>query len=336
MKDLFKKLFARDKFTKVTLPIILIVVLALIAWFSFPKTTTKELSTEEARVRAEEFINKSLMQAGNKATIKEVTSEYDLYKLKIDIVSEVVESYLSKDGKLFFPQALNIDEINNPSQAGVTDGGATAPVTEITNKTDQPVIELFVMSHCPYGTQMEKGLLPVLAALGNKVKFDLKFNTYAMHGEKELREQLNQYCIIKEQSGKLSTYLACFLESGDGAACLDTASVNKASLNACVTKTDKQYKIIENFTNKIGYQGSFPGFDIFKADNEKYNVGGSPTLIINGQEVSGGRDSASLIKTVCSAFNEQPKECEATVPSTTPAPGFGSATTNGAADASCN
>lgn len=68
--------------------------------------------------------------------------------------------------------------------------------------------------------------------------------------------------------------------------------------------------------------GSYAGFEIFKADNEKYNVGGSPTLVINGSESNSGRDSKSLLKSICSAFNNPPKECSTELPSESPTPGF--------------
>jgi len=148
-----------------------------------------------------------------------------------------------------------------------------------------------------------------------------------MHGEKELTENLTQYCIQKEQLSKLSSYLTCFLESSESASCLDSSKVDKTKLASCVTKTDKNFKVTSNFTDKIGYQGSYPGFDVDKTANDKYNVGGSPTLIINGEEISSARDSASLLATICSAFNTAPKECETVLSSASPAPGFGSGTT---------
>jgi hypothetical protein len=157
-----------------------------------------------------------------------------------------------------------------------------------------------------------------------------------MHGEKELSENLLQYCIQKEQPEKLAAYLKCFLENSQSASCLDSTGVNKAKANSCVAKTDKQFKVTANYTNKVGYQGSFPGFDVNKTDNDKYNVGGSPTLIINGQDIQSGRDSASLLATICSAFNNPPKECSTTLSSAAPSAGFGSGTaTNGAAAAGC-
>jgi len=275
-----------------------------------------------------------LMQSGSKATVKEITTEYGLYKLKIDIISDVVESYLSKDGKLFFPQALNIEET---AKLAATAGAnaASAPAATVAVKSDKPIVELFVMSYCPYGTQIEKGILPVLAALGDKIDFELRFCSYAMHGQKELNENLTQYCIQKEQNNKFDSYLSCFLESSVSDACLDSAKIDKTKLAACVTKTDKSYKVTSNFNDNIGYQGSYPGFDVDKAANDKYNVGGSPTLIINGQEISSARDSASLLATICSAFTTQPTECEAVLSSTSPAAGFGSGTATTGTDAGC-
>ena len=327
MKKFIKSMFSRERFSRVTLPIILVIILVVIGLFTFQKPV-KSLSVDEAKTRAEKFINGYLMQGGNKATVKEVTTEYGLYKLKVDIVSDVIESYLTKDGKIFFPQAIDIDKTSNTPAAGAANNAAAGntPAATVTKKSDKPVIELFVMSYCPYGTQIEKGMLPVIAALGNKIDFELKFCNYAMHGQKELAENLNQYCIQKEQPAKFDAYLKCFLEASDSAGCVTSTGVNKSGLDSCVAKTDAQYKVMANFNNNVGFQGQFPGFDVYKADNLKYNVGGSPTLIINGQEISTGRDSASLLKTICSAFNNEPKECQTTLSSASPAPGFGSGT----------
>jgi len=193
----------------------------------------------------------------------------------------------------------------------------------VSNKTAKPVVELFVMSHCPFGTQMEKGILPVVDLLGDKIDFEIKFNDYAMHGEKELVEQLNQYCIQKEQPAKFNDYLSCFLGSSDSAACLTEANINQKTLDACYSKTDKEFKVMDNFKNNVGYQGSYPGFDIYASDNAKYNVGGSPTLVINEQATQSGRDSASLLTKICSAFTSIPDECSTVLSSLAPSTGFG-------------
>ena len=41
-------------------------------------------------------------------------------------------------------------------------------------KSDKPLVELFVMAYCPYGTQAEKGLIPVIELLGDKIDASIK------------------------------------------------------------------------------------------------------------------------------------------------------------------
>lgn len=334
MKKIPSILKQKKTWTTLLVIVVVLIVLGLITSSSLRKEDKtksvtlkpgKNISIEAAKTRTEEFINSFLMQSGSKATIKEITSEYGLYKIKVDITSDVVESYLTKDGRLFFPQALDIDQISAAKTgSSTTPADSASPVSEVTSKSNKPTVELFVMSYCPYGTQIEKGILPVLETLGNKIDFKLKFCSYAMHGEKELAENLVQYCIQKNQPEKLNSYLKCFLENSQSATCLDTVGVNKASVTSCVSQTDNQYKVTANYANKVGYQGSFPGFDVNKADNDKYSVGGSPTLVINGQDIQSGRDSETLLKTICSAFKNQPKECSTVLSSAAPSAGFGS------------
>lgn len=334
MKKMFKRLLKNKKAMAIIAAVIVLAVIAIIAVSLSGKKQYKEINAKEAASKSEDFINNFLMPSGSKASIKEVTEEYDLYKMKIDIGSESpVESYVSKDGKLFFPQAIDMEKTAQ-TDANSTVSDKTVPAN--VPKNDKPVVELFVMSYCPYGTQIEKGMLPVLEALGNKIDFKLKFCDYAMHEKKELDENLVQYCIQKEQPEKLTAYLQCFLAEGKGSDCLKK-NANESKINNCVAATDKEYKVTANYDSKTDWRGNFPGFNVNKADNEKYSVGGSPTLIINGADIQSGRDSASLLATICSAFNEAPEECKQQLNAQSPTPGFGfDYSANGNAAASCN
>ena len=292
--------------------------------------TPKSLNPEQAKAKAEQFINDNLMAAGTKAKIDSVTLENGLYKLSVNVGQGTnIDSYMSKDGSKFYPQA--IDTKKYAEEAAATNGktGDSAPAAQAPKK-DKVSVELFVMSYCPFGTQIEKGILPALEALGNKIDFKLKFCDYAMHGEKELAENLVQYCIQKDQPSKLNAYLKCFLEKGEGTtdSCMASAKVDAKKAKACVATTDKTFKVTENFKANKEFKGSYPGFDVSKEDNLKYNVGGSPTLIINGSEISAGRDANSLLQAICSGFNNAPEECKKALSSDTPSAGFGSGTTS--------
>lgn len=198
-----------------------------------------------------------------------------------------------------------------------------APTQEVV-KADKPTVELFVMSHCPYGTQMEKGILPVVSLLEEDIEFDLNFVYYAMHGETEVYEQLRQYCIQRDQEELLISYLICFLEEGDTEGCLDTVGVDRDMLDSCVAEADEEFDVTANLEDEASYlSGRFPLFNTDKVSNDEYGVRGSPTLVINGQVVSTARDSATLLDTICTRFNEQPEACSTEFSSTNPSPGFG-------------
>ncbi len=201
-------------------------------------------------------------------------------------------------------------------------------------KKDVPDVEVFVMSYCPYGLQMEKGILPVAELLGSKINFQLKFVDYAMHGQKEVDENLRQYCIQKEGFVKLNNYLSCFVKQSDVNSCLSTAKIDSAGLTSCISQTDAQFKINDKVADKSQWRTTqFPPFDIYQADNTKYSVQGSPTLVINGTLVQSSRDPQSLLDLICSGFSNQPNECKQKLSSTTPSPGFGEGT--GSAAAQC-
>ena len=52
------------------------------------------------------------MQEGSEVSIKEVTEENNLFKVVVNMPSgQEVVSYLTPDGEKFFPQAMDIAEI---------------------------------------------------------------------------------------------------------------------------------------------------------------------------------------------------------------------------------
>ncbi len=318
-----------------------VVILIVVAFANFGGSifkSGKNLSPDEAKAKAEEFINKNLVQ-GTTASVSEVTDYSDMmYKLSVLVGTNTIESFISKDGTLFFPQAMNINDVNNG--VATTDGTATpeasAPVVPADlPKNDKPVVEMFVMSECPYGLQMQKGMLPVVNALKDKMDFQLKFVNYAMHGKKEVDEQLRQYCVNKEENSKLISYLSCYSTSGNSSSCGTEAGLNESKISSCVSKADKEFKITESYNDKNTWTGSFPSFAIHDAENKKYGVQGSPTLVINGKSVESNRDSQSLLTTICAAFNEAPEACNAALDAATPAPGFGSGVTSNTNAAEC-
>ncbi len=294
----------------------------------------KTIPAEEARVIAEGFINDFLMMEGTRASVRSQGTAYGLYLLEVDIGSEMpVESFITKDGRLFFPQHLDIEEIKSDDPFAMLDQEEMPQVDP--PKTDRPEVEMFVMTYCPYGTQIQKGILPVLEVIGDDINFSQKYVDYAMQGKLELDENLLQYCLEKESPSQFIDYLECFLTDGQSETCFNQVVSSPANINNCIVETDQEFKITENYENNVAWRGSFPGFEVNKEQVNKYGITGSPALVINGQEVSAFRDSASLLNIICDAFLEKPEGCQAELSNVAPSPGFGFDATGANTVATC-
>ncbi|MFH1292239.1 MAG: hypothetical protein ABIH87_03505 [bacterium] len=198
------------------------------------------------------------------------------------------------------------------------------PVAVEVTKTDKPKVELFIMSYCPYGLQMQKAFLPVMELLKSKADMDVKWVSYIMHGKKEIDENDRQYCIQKEQNDKYLAYATCFTGKDDYSACLKTAQIDESKMNACIKATDSQYKTTEKYNDKSTWlSGNYPVYLVHGEANTNYQVGGSPTLVINGTQVQVSRTPEAVKSAVCSSFTTTPDECAKTLSTSAAVPGFG-------------
>lgn len=218
-----------------------------------------------------------------------------LYEIVVEYKGNAIPVYATKDGNYWIQGVSKITSTATTQK----------PSSKQVEKSDKPLVELFVMSYCPYGLQAEKGIIPVFEKLGNKIDAKIRFVHYTMHGQKEDEENYRQICIREEQGSKYYDYLKCFIGSGDYLQCLNNAGIDKNKLDDCIKNRASNY---------------------YKEDSslsQKYGVEGSPTLVINGVKVSSGRSPAAYLQTICSAFVNPPTECKENLSTVTYSPGFG-------------
>lgn len=304
---------------------VLLVVSVLTKGFGFISTPVSE---DSAVVQDSlTFINENLLNGEVVAQLDNVSQEAGMYKLTVSVEGQPADVFVTKDGSYMFLQPINVAEISQAAQADQTQTPQPVDVVQ----SDKPVVELFVMSHCPYGTQAEKGMLPAVEVLGDSVDFELKFVYYAMHGKTELDEQLAQECIKTVAPEKFNDYLTCFLGSASGSAadresCLVELDIDTTTLDTCIVDLDEEYQVTELYNDQSTWlSGRFPLFNVYKEENEAYGIGGSPTLVINGQQVNSGRSPADYLATMCAAFTDdaRPAACDEELSSTTYQAGFG-------------
>lgn len=334
----------RIKIAILTLILVFITTSCITQIIDTKESQTTKLSETEIENKTLEFINKYLID-NNTAKITEINDKSGVYELKVEIegTDTSTVSYVSYDGELFFFDGLNIKEFEKEmekiKQQQEEAINIEEQITKEVPKTDKPVVEVFIMTHCPFGTQIQKGFLPVIEKLGDKIDFEFKFCDYSMRGEIEIKEQLIQYCIAETQEDKLITYLQCFLAEEDQTEnCLNEVNINKTILDQCISETDEKHEITEKLADQTTWRnGRFPLFPIHQEEVDKYNITGSPTIIINGVEVKTNRDPRSLMQTICNAFTIEIEECQNLddLSDQTPTPGFGFGESASSIEASC-
>ena len=130
----------------------------------------------------------------------------------------------------------------------------------------------------------------------------------SMHGPEEGAENLRQICIRQEQLAKYWSYVSCYMQKttataasgmplGDSPSCQASTGVDAAKLAACVADPSRGLAYAQkDFT-----------------EGTKYNVQGSPTLILDGATIDetsfGGRTSDAMKTIICDASKSQPGFC---------------------------
>lgn len=266
-------------------------------------------SSNQVGQKAIDYINNNQL-ASTPATLVSASEESGLIKLKIKIGENEFDSYATKDGKLLFPQVLNMGEKSaadgSNQNANSTPQQTPEEAAASVKKSDSPMLEAFVVSRCPFGLQMQRAMAEAvknMPSLGQYIKARymgaVSGNTItAMHGEAEAKENLRQICIREEQPTKYWNYVACQMKSsGVEDSCATSTGVDVSRLNGCISDTSR-------------------GVAYAKQDFEleaKYKVTGSPTLVLNGTVISespfGGRSADGVKSMACAGFNSQAGFC---------------------------
>lgn len=232
-----------------------------------------------------------------------------VFDLNLDYsgTAKTFPSYMTKDGQLFFTSAVKVSDILKTGAASATNTAAAKKLTcSDINKSATPKLTAFLVSNCPYGLQMQRVMAKAIAEQpALQTLFDVKYigsidngKITSMHGDKEAQENLRQICIREEQKNLYWPYVSCYMKAGDTESCLAQTGVNAANVTACMNDTSR------------GNTYAAKDFAVMS----KYNIGSSPTLLVNDSQVVsefdfGGRVANALKDVVCCASSNKPEFC---------------------------
>ncbi len=155
--------------------------------------------------------------------------------------------------------------------------------------------QLYVMSHCPFGTQAENSFLPVVKKFNGDVDLDLEFigdndnGLSSMHGQKEVQEDIVQVCALNQDKYKAYDFILCRNKNlnSDWNDCAKQSGLDVSSLKKCAEGSEGEKLLSESFDK-----------------SKKAGASGSPTIIINGNPYSGSRTQNAFTRALCNAFKD--------------------------------
>jgi len=295
---------------------LILIIIGGLTYYSYANElfifNNNKLNIEEATQKVENFLTEQLPSSN--FTIKEVKEEKGMYRISLSLDDQEMNFYMPLDGSLLFPQSIKI----------------TTPKEQDLPTTKKPKVDLFVMSFCPYGNDSEKMMEPVANLLGNKIDLELHYiisatnnneycideeNQYcSLHGAGEVNQNIREICVAKNNPDKLWPFVTAINEQTDAqnvdqdwTEIAQEVGLNTAEIKTCLEKQGPSLLDIEKALIDQKYPVQKPSQH---SNQSKIVVQGSPTLVINGMIYDGERSSSGYKEAICSAFEEEPAECE--------------------------
>jgi glutaredoxin len=255
------------------------------------------------------YANENLVQPGTSVSLQSVSENRGMYEILGKYQSQNVTLYATKDCTMVFTNGITM---TSSGSTGTTAQGQKPTPSPV--KTARPSVELYVMAFCPYGTQAESAMKPVVNLLGTKADIRLLYiatvrgstvdSVQSLHGLSEAQEDLRQICIQKKYPQKFWDYI-----EGFNTRCYPL-SQNLTSLNACWRNTSAGLGI-DTAAIETCSTGS-DGLGMLREDETNANQNSataSPTLLINGVKYSGARTPEAYKQAICNSFDVAPPEC---------------------------
>ncbi len=290
---------------------ILVVIILILAanTLASPGGKTTVVSPAVCSETAIDYVNTNLVSAGETATLINITDNRNIYTIWSRYQGRDLPVYATRDCTLLFTNAFNLNA-----------AAATPLPTQAPKKSERPVADLYVMAFCPYGTQAETVIRPVVDLLGTKADISVRYITTvngatvdavdSLHGPAEAREDLRQLCIMRSYPAKYWDYLAAFnglcYPVWQNTTLLDTCRKNVTAtlgidlptIDTCATSPDSIALL---------------GLDEVAAESNGATA--SPTLLVNGVPYTGARTPEGYKQAICNSFNTAPAECNTTLSS---------------------
>jgi thioredoxin 1 len=297
-----------------------IVIDAFTTWCGACRALNTTLGELSAELQGQISFGLIDMEKNNQTKIKYNITSYPTLLIFKDgkLVNKLIGN---RDKSVFVSELAKYDKALNTSKVQLTQSSIKAQTLTLPKQTpeqvcanmtksDQPLLEAFVVSKCPFGLQMQRIMANIISKSPQtedhlRVRYigSVSNNTItSMHGDVEAQENLRQICIREEQSSKYWDYVECYMKAGNYSDCVKRASVDESKLDSCMKEGSR------------GLAYAQKDFDLA----DKFSITGSPTLIMNNAIVkesdfktttTASRSPEALKELLCCGFENEPSFC---------------------------
>lgn len=215
-------------------------------------------------------------------------------------------------GGTFDPTAEICDNKVDDDNNGVIDcDEASCKQTMSCRPEIKKSLDVFVMSHCPYGTKALLAVKEFADAFGNDATVSVHFigdtkdgQLNSMHGAEEVTDDLREVCAVKHygKDRKFLEFLACRSKDlkADWKACTGTNGIDAGLIQACVEGAEGKSLLTASFqvASNLAIQSS-------------------PTFLVNNRHTFNAQDAAGIAANFCKSNSGLPscaKQLSATAP----------------------
>lgn len=189
--------------------------------------------------------------------------------------------------------------------------------TEVTQENNSKAkLDFYIMSQCPYGTEVEDAIAPVMKKMGDIIDLSINYILYpissyrgqeetyciddlcSMHGIAEVQGNIVQLCAKQVAPEKYLDFITCQNQTmqtipTNWESCAQNLNLDTAAIQTCYEGEAGKQLLKEN-----------------KLLAETVNATGSPTIYLNDKQYQAGRDSLSFQRAICDSINNQHPECQ--------------------------
>jgi len=175
-----------NKKNLIIIVIIAIILATAVAYLYQGQLKKKEASSFQSTAeKALSYINQNLLGGAGTASLVGVTEANGVLKMKIKIAEKEYDSYVTKDGKILFPDGYEVDKgaaEEEVKQESESVGNFLANTDEVCKENGKPLIYFFGSQGCPHCQWEHPVVEKVLKNFEGEVSFHNNMDSQADSG----------------------------------------------------------------------------------------------------------------------------------------------------------